>query len=73
MTNTIKVAVIGAGVMGKNHLRTYKGLQGVELVGVYDIFPEAANNAATMFGIKAFSSLEEVAANVTPKKKIKNT
>ena len=64
MTNTIKVAVIGAGVMGKNHLKTYKGLQGVELVGVYDIFPEPANNAATMFGIKAFSSLEEVAANV---------
>ncbi len=64
MTNTIKVAVIGAGVMGKNHLKTYKGLQGVELVGVYDIFPEAAKAAAEMFGIKAFSSMEEVAANV---------
>lgn len=64
MTNTIKVAVIGAGVMGKNHLKTYKSLQGVELVGVYDIFPEAAKAAAEMFGIKAFSSMEEVAANV---------
>lgn len=64
MTDTIKVAVIGAGVMGKNHLKTYKSLQGVELVGVYDIFPEAAKTAAEMFGIKAFSSMEEVAANV---------
>ena len=64
MTNTIKVAVIGAGVMGKNHLKTYKSLQGVELIGVYDIFPEAAKAAAEMFGIKAFSSMEEVAANV---------
>ena len=64
MTNTIKVAVIGAGVMGKNHLKTYKSLQGVELVGVYDIFSEAAKAAAEMFGIKAFSSMEEVAANV---------
>lgn len=64
MTNTIKVAVIGAGVMGKNHLKTYKSLQGVELVGVYDIFPEAAKAAAETFGIKAFSSMEEVAANV---------
>ena len=64
MNNPIKVAVIGAGMMGKNHLRTYKNLNGFELVGVYDIFPEAANNAAEMFGIKAFSSLEEVAANV---------
>ena len=64
MTNTVKVAVIGAGMMGRNHLKTYKNLQGVELVGVYDIFPEAREKAAEMFGIKAFSSLEEVAANV---------
>lgn len=64
MTNSIKVAVIGAGMMGKNHLRTYKSLQGVELVGVYDIFPEAAKAAAEMFGIKAFASMEEAAAEV---------
>ena len=64
MTNPIRVAVIGAGMMGKNHLRTYKSLNGFELVGVYDICTEAAAAAAEAFGIKAFSSLEEVAANV---------
>ncbi|MCI7487102.1 MAG: Gfo/Idh/MocA family oxidoreductase [Alphaproteobacteria bacterium] len=64
MTKTVKVAVIGAGMMGKNHLKTYKNLQGVELVGVYDVFPEAAKAAAETYGIKAFSSMEEVAANV---------
>ncbi len=64
MTNPIKVAVIGAGMMGKNHLRTYKNLANFELIGVYDIFPDAAKAAAEMFGIKAFSSLEEVAAEV---------
>lgn len=64
MSNNIKVAVIGAGMMGKNHLKTYKSLQGVDLVGVYDIYPEAAKAAADLFGIKAFSSLEEVAASV---------
>ena len=64
MTDKIKVAVIGAGMMGKNHLKTYKSLPGVELVGVYDIFEDAAKAAAEMFGIKAFSSLEEVAQNV---------
>ncbi len=63
MTNT-KVAVIGAGMMGKNHLKTYKSLPNVELVGVYDIFPDACKSAAENFGIKAFSSLEEVAKNV---------
>jgi predicted dehydrogenase len=64
MSNVIKVAVIGAGMMGKNHLKTYKALPGVELVGVYDVFSESATKAAEMFGIKAFSSLEEVAHNV---------
>lgn len=64
MSNNIKVAVIGAGMMGKNYLKTYKMLPGVELVGVYDIFPESCKVAAETFGIKAFSSLEEVAANV---------
>lgn len=64
MNETIKVAVIGAGMMGKNHLKTYKTLNGVELVGVYDIFPESCQKAAEMFGIKAFTSMEEVAANV---------
>ena len=64
MSNNIKVAVIGAGMMGKNHLKTYKSLPGVELVGVYDIFSDAAKAAAETFGIKAFSSMEEVAANV---------
>lgn len=64
MTNTVRVAVIGAGMMGKNHIKTYQTLSNVELVGVYDIFPEASKAAAETFGIKAFSSLDEVAENV---------
>ena len=64
MSNSVKVAVIGAGMMGKNHLKTYKAMPGIELVGVYDIFPDACKAAAETFGIRAFSSLEEVAANV---------
>jgi predicted dehydrogenase len=64
MSNLIKVAVIGAGMMGRNHLKTYKTLPGVELVGVYDVFAENAKKAAEMFNIKAFTSMEEVACNV---------
>lgn len=64
MTENIKIAVIGAGMMGKNHIKTYKAMPGVELVGVYDIFPQAAKAAAEAFGIKAFSSMEEVAVQV---------
>ena len=64
MNKPIKVAVIGAGMMGKNHIRTYKNLPEFDLVGVYDIFPEASKSASEAFGIKAFSSLEEVANSV---------
>ena len=64
MTKNIKVAVIGAGMMGKNHLKTYANMPGVKLVGVYDVFPDAAKAAAKTYGIKAFSSMEEVAKNV---------
>ena len=60
----IKVAVIGAGMMGKNHLKTYKNMQDVELVGVFDVNAEAAKAAAETFGIKAFSSMEDVAKKV---------
>jgi len=62
--NNIKVAVIGAGMMGRNHLKMYKTLPNVELVGVYDVFSDSAQKAAEMFGIKAFSSMEEAAASV---------
>ncbi len=64
MTSNIRVAVIGAGMMGKNHLKTYKTLNGVELVGVYDISSEACKAAAESFGIKAFATMEEAAAAV---------
>lgn len=33
----IKVAVIGGGNMGKNHVRTYSAIEGVELVALVDI------------------------------------
>ncbi|MBR1605537.1 MAG: Gfo/Idh/MocA family oxidoreductase [Alphaproteobacteria bacterium] len=62
--SNIRVAVIGAGMMGKNHLKMYKTLHGVDLVGVYDVFPDSAKAAAETFGIKAFTSLQEAAANV---------
>jgi len=64
MTNKIKVAVIGAGMMGRNHLNTYAQMNNVELVGVYDIFTDSAKNAAEKFNCKAFATLEEVALNV---------
>ncbi len=64
MTNILKVAVIGCGSMGKNHIKTYKNMHTVDLVGVYDINEEQANKVALEFGVKVFNSLEEVADSV---------
>ena len=47
--SNIKVAVIGAGMMGKNHLKMYKTLPNVDLVGVYDVFSDSAAILAGFF------------------------
>ena len=48
---TVKVAVIGAGRWGSEHLRTYASLPNVEVVAVADNAPERAEQAAKSFGI----------------------
>lgn len=50
----IRVAVIGAGNMGKYHLRNYNKLPGAELVGVADINP-AAEAIAKEYGTKYYA------------------
>lgn len=41
----LRVAVIGGGNMGKNHLRTYAGLEGAKVIGLADINPKAKSLA----------------------------
>ncbi len=60
MSENLKVAVIGTGIMGGFHATNYVALKGVDFVGVYDINQEAAKNLAERIGCKAFSSYEEV-------------
>ncbi len=56
-----KIGITGAGFMGKMHAQVYKGLPGAELVGVFDHGSERAQPFAEQFGIRTFSSLEELA------------
>lgn len=61
----VKVAVAGAGSLGKEHARIYSELTGcgaVELVGVYDLRPETAREVAERCRVPAFGSLEEAMA-----------
>lgn len=55
-----KVAVIGAGGMGRTHARAYKDMENAALVGVLDIRKEAAENLAASVECKAFTDFEEM-------------
>jgi predicted dehydrogenase len=56
--------VIGAGEHGRNHARVYQAIDGVELVGIFDLREDRCRQAADEFHVTAFDSLEELFASV---------
>ena len=58
-----RIAVIGAGSFGRNHLRVIRENQHAELAGVLDVDPQRASEAASANGCPIFGSLEELAGN----------
>lgn len=56
----VKVAVIGAGVMGENHIRVYSKLKDAELVGIADVSKERVNALAQKYGTKAYTDYKEM-------------
>ena len=61
---SVKTGVIGVGAIGRNHARIYAELENSSLVGIYDANMEQAAAIAEEFGTKAFSSLDELVAEV---------
>jgi myo-inositol 2-dehydrogenase/D-chiro-inositol 1-dehydrogenase len=47
------VAVIGAGGMGREHIKNLSTVPGVQLVAVADFFTETASSAAEPYGVRA--------------------
>ena len=58
----LRVAVVGAGAFGRNHLRVYRELeqagQAVQLAGVVDRDPATLAAASEKFGVPGFESIE---------------
>jgi len=61
--DNIKIGVIGAGNMGKNHIRLTSEIPGFELIGIFDTNPEAGL-VAEKYGVRYFSDLNELFSSV---------
>ena len=58
--NNLKIGVLGAGHLGKIHLKLLAETEGYDLVGFYDPDSEQAAYAKEKFGIEAFDSIDHL-------------
>jgi predicted dehydrogenase len=56
-----RIAVVGAGAFGRNHLRVIHHSEHASLAGVLDVDPARATEAAKPYGCPTFASLDELA------------
>jgi predicted dehydrogenase len=56
----IKIGVLGAGHLGKIHIRILKSCEEFELIGFYDPNPEVAKAVEKEFNVQAFTSRESL-------------
>lgn len=60
MSISLRAAVIGVGYLGRFHAQKYASLPNVELVGVVDARPEAAQRVASELGVTALTDYREL-------------
>jgi predicted dehydrogenase len=60
----LKVGVLGAGHLGKIHLKLLSKTKGYDLVGFFDPDSSQRNHAKETFGVTAFDSIEELISAV---------
>jgi predicted dehydrogenase len=60
--NRLRVAVVGAGVMGKYHAANYRALRQAELVAVVDPDVDRRTEAAAEFGCRTYGDIESLLA-----------
>jgi predicted dehydrogenase len=58
----IRVAVVGAGEFGRNHIRVWRELEGAELAGIVDTNGERARQVAAEFSTQVIPDLDALAA-----------
>lgn len=55
-----KIGVVGAGHLGKHHIKHLSNHKGVDFVGVFDTNEDSLKNICDEFSVKPFKSLEEL-------------
>jgi UDP-N-acetylglucosamine 3-dehydrogenase len=57
---SLRVGVVGVGVMGSNHARVFAGLPGVTLVGIADPEPKQREFVAGALGCQGFADIDSL-------------
>ncbi len=60
----IKIGIVGAGHLGKIHIRLLKEIDKFKVIGFYDENPDSAKLVEQEFGIKHFDSMESLLEQV---------
>lgn len=60
----LRTAVVGVGHLGRFHAQKHKMIDGVELVGVCDVFKDQAVKVAAEMGVQAFTNPSELIGKV---------
>jgi predicted dehydrogenase len=58
----IRVAVVGTGEFGRNHVRVWQQVEGVELIGIVDANADRAAKVAAEFGTRAIRDIDALVA-----------
>jgi len=61
-SRAIRVAVVGTGEFGRNHVRVWREMEGAELVGVVDTNAERAAKVAAEFGTRVLPGISALGA-----------
>ena len=71
--NQVRIGVIGVGHLGQHHVKHYKTLDNVELIGVFDIDRERSLEISKKFEVKVFDNLNSILEEVDALSIVTNT
>src|SRR3954451_9397731 len=60
MTNPLRVAFAGAGMVSELYQHAAERIREVELVGIYDAIPSVTLNRSKRWGVQGYSSLDQL-------------